>query len=462
MEWDVTRAVQKWLVEGFHPASYHGFSLYQYPGLTVKDQVRLNPEEHAKARTRAVLSFASSSGKADCPGVGGLFGGPSQAEIVYGNMKCMTSDPNDTVMTVLKPGGKPKPIPRILEMKAHPEWAPQLVIEAVGPSRTCAAQIDFLPEGPDLSTQGPVPLDMRFGPLRAEDRLLVRRVQVQSSPGLSTQVLEAGCAPGVVVPGGSFCTHRLAVSGAAVGTGKVAVKVDYVLDGETGPSRSMVQMKEVSVSEDLDGTPDAIENLAPNQDANQDGLPDRGQSHVNSVQDPRGGWLSLATRPGLTLAKVEFPTLEPDATQGAVQYKRGFVGFRVQGVPVGGEAKVKISAQVPFEAHSSFWEFGPTPDNFQPHWFHFEDKGSYGAKLAEGSMELLLHDGAIGDIDGIANGEIVVAGAVGLKVGASQKNPRLTDATVASTQPWLWLLLCGAGGAVALWDRRRGKGALEG
>lgn len=455
MEWDVSAAVQKWLKEGFNPANYHGFSLYQYPGVTADDQIRFAPEEPGKARTRAVVSFASSSGKADCPGVGGLFGGASQAEVIYGNGKCMSADPADVVERVLKPGGKARKVPRVLEMKAHPEWAPQLVIEATGPSRSCSAQIEVLPAQPDLSTQGPAPVAFQFGPLRAQDTIEVQSVALRASPGLILHPLERGCAPRTLLTGLQRCTEGLAVSGQVTGKGRVDMKVRYLLNGESSPVRTLVQSQEVTISEDYDGSPDAIEDLAPNQDANQDQVPDRKQSHVNSVQDPRGGWLSVVTRKGLLVEALHFPDLKVQNTTKAVEFKRGFVGFRVKGVPKGEAAVVELWAQRPFDASLSFWGFGPTPDNFQTHWFDYPDQGNYGSKVVDGKLRLTLYDGALGDTDGIANGEILVLGGAGLSVGAAKKIPRLTDATVASGGGLLWVLMGGTGLGLGLVGRRK-------
>lgn len=456
MEWDVTAAVQKWLTNGFDPATTHGFSLYQYPGVMTDDQIRFAPEEPGKARTRAVVSFASSSGKADCPGVGGLFGGPSQAEIIFGNAKCQTSDPNDLEPRVLKPGDKPTPIPRILEMKTHPEWAPQLVIEAEGPARTCSGKIQYLPERPDVSTQGAAELKIAFGPLRSEDAIKVQSVAVRASPGLTVQVLDNGCKQGSVVPGGKTCIERLAVAGSTPGEGKVAVKVDYLLNGETAPVRTVIKQQAVTISQDFDGTADAIEDMAPNNgDANQDQVPDRAQSHVNSVQDPRGGWLSVATRRGLLIEKLEFPDLVVDTKQRAVQFNRGFIGFTVKGVPKGESAVVQISSANAFEEFDSFWGYGPTPKDFNLHWFPYKNHGSYGSKVVDGKLEMILYDGALGDTDGIANGEIVVRCGAALAVGAAKKMPRITDATVASSGGFLWLLLGGAGLSSLMWGRRQ-------
>lgn len=454
MEWDVSRAVQKWLSEGFNPATYHGFSLYQYPGVTAQDQVRVALEEPGKARSRAMISFASSSGKADCEGVGGLFGGPSQAELVFGNGKCMSADPTDTEMRALKPGKEPVEIPRILEMGVRPEWRPQLVIEATGPSRPCVAQIEFSPRKPDLATQAPSPVDIEFGPVAADGAVKIQQVLVRTSPGITAEVISEGCIPGKVLNGKDRCIQRLAVQGKAVGTAKIAVKVEYLVPGKA-EVQSQVRVQKVTVSEDFDGTPDEVENLAPNQDANLDNIPDRLQSNVNTVQNPRGGWLSVATRAGLLVEKLEFPELKPEFKEQAVEFKRGFVGFKVRGVPKGESAVVSIHTPEPFEEFSSFFEFGPTPDNFTPHWFDYKDMGNYGSRLEDGRVELTLYDGALGDVDGVANGEILVLGGMGLAVGAGKKDPRLTDASVASSGALMWLLLGGVGVGASLRGRRR-------
>lgn len=457
VEWDVTAAVRKWMAQGFDPATYHGFSLYQSPADTAKDQIRLSPEEPARSRTRAVLSFASSSAKADCAAVGGLFGGPSQSEVIFGNSFCQSAEPGDTQKMQLLPGREPVDIPRILDMKERPEWRPQLVITATGPSRSCTARAALLPERPDLKAGGVSPVTMQFTPVKAGDTLEVKGVSFTASPGITVQRLSAGC-QGAKLANKQACTEQLAARAETVGAGSITMTVRYKLDDPNQPEQTLTKTQEITVSEDYDGTPDEIENMGPGQDANQDGVPDRQQSHVNTAQHKRGGWISVATERGKMISDIEFPDVSVDVKEAAVDFQRGFIGFKIKGVGKGQSARVQIIAQTPYEKHDSFWGYGPTPDNFTPHIFKFENRGFVGSKPQDGRFEFLFHDGALGDVDGVQNGEIVVLGGIGRAVGDTDKEFRLTDATVASADGLLALLLGGmlaGGGCLRLRARAR-------
>ena len=131
VEWDVSEAVRFWLEHGFDPSVDHGFALYQYPGESADDQARINTPVVGWGRSRAVVSFASSSAEADCPGAGGEWGGPGGADLIYSNTLCMSPTEGD-----LEPGDL-LGAPRFITPLVRRDWAPQLVIEGDNDEASC-------------------------------------------------------------------------------------------------------------------------------------------------------------------------------------------------------------------------------------------------------------------------------------------------------------------------------------
>jgi len=167
---------------------------------------------------------------------------------------------------------------------------------------------------------------------------------------------------------------------------------------------------------DTDGVVDSQEDAAPNDgDGNGDGVRDSEQEHVVSVRshdDAR--YVTLAAPEQTRLVDVEaMDNPSPDDAPHGVDFPVGFLDFRVADVEVGASVTVTVHLEPGTQA-DTYYVFGPTPDDPNPHWYPFMYDGTSGAKVYSDRIELTFVDGQRGDDDLTANGVIVDPGAPGV------------------------------------------------
>ena len=182
---------------------------------------------------------------------------------------------------------------------------------------------------------------------------------------------------------------------------------------------------------DGDGVVDEVEDAAPNAgDANRDGTADRLQPHVASLNNLSQEPVTLITSSNLRLAQVRF--VENPSPQDAplVDFPFGFIAFEVRGLIPGASATVTmlLSAATPL---NSYFRFGPTPGNPQPHWYEFLFDGDLGTEVGTHIVTLHLQDGQRGDDDLQDNGTIVDAGGPAFNAAGTQVSyfPQIGDGT---------------------------------
>jgi cyclophilin family peptidyl-prolyl cis-trans isomerase len=152
---------------------------------------------------------------------------------------------------------------------------------------------------------------------------------------------------------------------------------------------------------DGDGVPDAIENAAPNAgDANSDGILDSVQSHIASLPDRKGAYITLEVDALLKLTAVSIASASP-AGAGALAgltFSNGYPSFGVSGVAPGDRVEVKITLP-PGAAPNTYYLYGPTPYDSRTSWYEFSFNGEVGAMIAGNVITLTLADGKLGDGD---------------------------------------------------------------
>ena len=125
-----------------------------------------------------------------------------------------------------------------------------------------------------------------------------------------------------------------------------------------------------------------------NGDGNRDGICDSAQSNVLSLPDLRGDYITLEIDEQYSMESVQFyegPEIDPFIFVDA-QVLEGFnlqhnlLNFRVTITDPGDTAIVKIVLPQD-ESPSTFFKFGPTADNEEPHWYEFLYDGETGAKI---------------------------------------------------------------------------------
>lgn len=130
-----------------------------------------------------------------------------------------------------------------------------------------------------------------------------------------------------------------------------------------------------------------------------------------------GLWVTLAA-PGGTAFENVTPTAIPEFTSLPAGYvfPIGFLSLGLTNLPVNGVVTITnflhLAADSGFSyGATTYFNFGPTPNNSTPHWYQFLFDGTNGAEMFSDRVILHFHDGARGDHDLSANHQIVTIGA---------------------------------------------------
>ena len=177
---------------------------------------------------------------------------------------------------------------------------------------------------------------------------------------------------------------------------------------------------------DTDGIPIAVEDGAYNDgDGNNDGILDSAQNHVASFPALNNTYLTLLVTPGATINDITVLTEDQVvAPPDNVRFNLGILDFTIENLPPGAVVEVGIVLP-PGYIPSTYYMYGPTPDDINPHWYEFMFDGTTGAVLLgeavitapDGTtmqrqlIRLIFQDGERGDADLTANGVIVDPGA---------------------------------------------------
>jgi cyclophilin family peptidyl-prolyl cis-trans isomerase len=173
---------------------------------------------------------------------------------------------------------------------------------------------------------------------------------------------------------------------------------------------------------DADGIPDSVEDNAPNNgDGNNDGVPDSEQSHVASLTDIRGNYITLEASPLVLIQSVRFSIgteflaqAQPANQLAGLNFSHGFLAFNIVDMGPGNATDVKLILPAG-EQPISYYKFGPTPENPDNHLYEFIFDGETGAEFNNNVVTLHFVDGKRGDSDLTANGVIVDPGAPALR-----------------------------------------------
>ncbi len=185
-------------------------------------------------------------------------------------------------------------------------------------------------------------------------------------------------------------------------------------DGGFGSDVKRIELI-VQPDDDLDGVDDDVEDDAPNDgDGNQDGVPDSEQRHVASIRGDGDHFVTIVSPEETRLVDVRaMENPSPDDNPADIEFPVGFFDFNVEGVQSDVSTVVTIKLQ-PGTSANSYYVFGPTPDDPNPHWYPFLFDGQTGAKIFGDRIEVHYMDGQRGDSDLSSNGIIADPGAPAL------------------------------------------------
>ena len=100
----------------------------------------------------------------------------------------------------------------------------------------------------------------------------------------------------------------------------------------------------------------------------------------------------------------------PSVGKPSVDFVYGFFGLKLVSCPVGGTANVTIELPNPLPVGSELWKY-------QGGWFQYP----FGSDDGDNVITIALTDGAVGDADGVANGEIVDPAGPGTFIGGDNR-----------------------------------------
>jgi hypothetical protein len=186
----------------------------------------------------------------------------------------------------------------------------------------------------------------------------------------------------------------------------------------SAPDSVTITIRDTDHDEDSDGVRDTVENGAPNNgDGNNDGIQDSLQPHVTSLRNTGNqGYSTLVAPVGTVLAAVRFLPNPPAGTPPDLRFPWGFLVFTILDVPPGGVVTVTLlpPPNTPVPADAFYYKFGPTPETPEKHFYRFTLDGTTGAEIFPDRIQLRLIDGARGDHDLAANGQITDPGALAI------------------------------------------------
>jgi len=184
-----------------------------------------------------------------------------------------------------------------------------------------------------------------------------------------------------------------------------------------------------SASIDNDRVLTIIEDLAPNNgDGNYDNVKDSEQSNVLSIDTNNNRYMTMVMAEALSVSNftvVDYENLisPPENIQTVFDYKLNNLPI----VPPGEPNVVDVGLFLhPGNVPSTFYIYGPTRSNTNPHWYEFGWDGFTGAqiygdviyetpqgvKVNKSLVKVVFIDGARGDSDLSVNGRISVNGAL--------------------------------------------------
>jgi carboxypeptidase T len=153
----------------------------------------------------------------------------------------------------------------------------------------------------------------------------------------------------------------------------------------------------------------------PKYDGNGDGIADSLQGNIASLHTYDGqSYVTLASQPvtSITNCKASDNPSSTDAPSN-VAFFYGFFGFTIIGAG-GGSAKTVTLYFPAGTTFDTYYKYGPTPNNTTNHWYEFLYDGQTGAEMSGNVITLHFIDGARGDDDLTANGNISDTGGPGI------------------------------------------------
>jgi hypothetical protein len=176
----------------------------------------------------------------------------------------------------------------------------------------------------------------------------------------------------------------------------------------------------ICINSDGDGACPDIEDMAPEGDGNGDGIPDRDQANVTTIQTLLGATATFEAEPMMRLdpvyavntsASISFlKAFTPPPDQSA-HFNNGIFHFTMSGnTGATGSRHTLTVYDGAATRPTHYYAYGPTLDNPDPHWYDFAFDGVTGAEIMSDRIILHYVDGMRGDGDLTENDSIIHTG----------------------------------------------------
>jgi hypothetical protein len=147
---------------------------------------------------------------------------------------------------------------------------------------------------------------------------------------------------------------------------------------------------------DNDGTPDCYDQCPSDPD---DGCIDN-EDNIESIQaygsQETVNFISASETALKNCRALDNPS--PEDSPAGIAFPYGLFSFTIENISPGGDTTMTII--LPDEATpTSYYKYGPTPDNPLDHWYEFMDDGETGAIINGNVITLYFVDGKRGDSD---------------------------------------------------------------
>lgn len=144
------------------------------------------------------------------------------------------------------------------------------------------------------------------------------------------------------------------------------------------------------------------------------------QGNQALLEDFAGNLVSLTAVAPATLSKVSVSdNPHPGSAPNDTTFQEGFFSFQLDNVTPGGSTMVAMQLPVGY-VPNTYYMYGPTLDNHNPHWYEFKFDGRTGAEFFGNNFVVLnFVDGERGDADLTANGQISDPGAPSISTTAT-------------------------------------------
>ncbi|MBD3275389.1 MAG: hypothetical protein GF372_08775, partial [Candidatus Marinimicrobia bacterium] len=147
-------------------------------------------------------------------------------------------------------------------------------------------------------------------------------------------------------------------------------------------------------------------------DGNLDGIPDSQQDHVISFRPNTSAeyvTLSGESTTRFTNLRTTDPAQFEPAPPPDLEFFYQLFEYNLSVSETGGTSTVTILLPDQMSAEE-FYNYGPTPENSEPHWYPFTYDGTTGAEINGNRVTLHFMDGSRGDADLSADGVLTAAG----------------------------------------------------